>query len=79
LGIGDDELQQAITGGKTETRRLQQPIPVYIQYFTAIARDNGLTGFRADIYGRDSRMISLMFPGQPPTQLASSGSEHTSR
>lgn len=79
LGISDDELQQAIADGKTETRRLQQPIPVYIQYFTAIARDNGQTVFRADIYGRDTRMIAIMFPGQPPTQLASSGSEHTNR
>jgi murein L,D-transpeptidase YcbB/YkuD len=79
LGISDDELQQAIDGGKTEARRLQQPIPVYIQYFTAIARDNGQTGFRADIYGRDARMIGIMFPGPPPRQLASSGSEHTNR
>ena len=79
LGISDDELQQAVSGGKTEVRRLQQPIPVYIQYFTAIAREGGQTGFRADIYGRDARMISIMFPGQPPTQLASSGSRHTSR
>ncbi|HEY8253252.1 MAG TPA: L,D-transpeptidase family protein [Rhizomicrobium sp.] len=79
LGISDDELQQAIAGGKTEARPLQQPIPVYIQYFTAIARDNGQIGFRADIYGRDARMISIMFPGQPPTQLASSGREHTNR
>jgi len=79
LGITDDELQQAIADGKTESRRLQQPIPVYIQYFTAIARDNGPTVFRADIYGRDARMIGLMFPGQPATQLASSGSDHTNR
>jgi murein L,D-transpeptidase YcbB/YkuD len=79
LGISDDELQQAIAGGKTQSRRLQQAIPVYIQYFTAIARDNGPAGFRADIYDRDSRMIGIMFPGQPPTQLASSGSDRTNR
>lgn len=79
LGISDDELQQTIAGGKTEARRLPQPIPVYIQYFTAIARDDGRTVFREDIYGRDARMIAVMFPGQPPTQLASSDSEHTSR
>jgi murein L,D-transpeptidase YcbB/YkuD len=79
LGISDDELQQAIASGKTQARRLNQPIPVYIQYFTAIARDGGQTVFRADIYGRDTRMIGIMFPGQPPTQLAASRSDHTNR
>ena len=64
LGMSDDELQQAIAGGKTEARRLNQPIPVYIQYFTAIAREDGRTVFRADVYGRDARMIGVMFPGQ---------------
>jgi murein L,D-transpeptidase YcbB/YkuD len=79
LGISDDELQQAITGGKTQARRLDQPIPVYIQYFTAIARGDGRTVFREDIYGRDARMIGVMFPGQAPRQLASGGSDHTNR
>jgi murein L,D-transpeptidase YcbB/YkuD len=72
-------LQQVIAGGKTEARRLKQPIPVYIQYFTAIARDDGRTVFRADIYGRDTRMIGIMFPGQPPTQLASTTSGSANR
>jgi murein L,D-transpeptidase YcbB/YkuD len=79
LGMTDNELQQAIAAGKTEARRLKQPIPVYIQYFTAIARDDGRTVFREDIYGRDARMIGTMFPGQPATRLASSGSDHTNR
>ena len=72
LGMADDELQQAIADGKTEARRLNPPVPVYIQYFTAIARDDGQIAFREDIYGRDARMIGVMFPGQAPRQLASS-------
>ena len=79
LGISDDELQQAIATGKTESRHLKQPVPVYIQYFTAIARDDGRIVFREDIYDRDARMIAAMFPGQAPTQLASSGSDHANR
>lgn len=70
LGIGDDELQEAIKGGETESRRLKQPIPVYIQYFTAVARDDGRVLFRDDVYGRDARMIEALFPGQ--ARLASS-------
>ena len=69
LGISDDDLSQAIAGGQTQARHLQQPIPVYIQYFTAIARDDGRVVFREDVYGRDSRMIAAMFPGR--AQLAS--------
>ena len=79
LGMSDDELEQAIAGGKTEARRLDQPIPVYIQYFTVIAQENGRTVFHEDIYGRDARMIGVMFPGQAPRQLADSGSDHTNR
>jgi murein L,D-transpeptidase YcbB/YkuD len=79
LGMSDDELQQAIAGGKTQAQRLKQPIPVYLQYFTAIAREDGRTAFRADIYGRDERMIGIMFPGQAPRQLASGESDHTNR
>jgi murein L,D-transpeptidase YcbB/YkuD len=79
LGITDDELLQAIADGKTEARRLQQPIPVYIQYFTAVAREDGRIAFRGDVYGRDARMIGVMFPGQPPTQLASTTDSSASR
>lgn len=79
LGISDQDLQQAIADGKTESRRLPQPIPVYIQYFTAVARDDGRIAFRGDVYGRDARMIAVMFPGQPPTQLASTAGNPASR
>lgn len=78
LGISEEELEQAIAGGQTEARHLKQPIPVYIQYFTAIARDDGRVLFREDIYGRDARMIAALFPGQT-TQLASSVTAKSSK
>ena len=72
LGMSDQELQILIARGRTDGRRLAAPIPVYIQYWTAIPRDDGHTVFREDVYGRDARMIRVMFPGQTPLQLASS-------
>lgn len=71
LGLEEDELQQLIGDGETQGRRLKQPIPVYIQYWTAITRDDGRTVFRKDVYDRDSRMIAAMFPGRAPVRLAS--------
>jgi murein L,D-transpeptidase YcbB/YkuD len=38
---------------------LEQPVPVYLVYLTAFMRD-GVLHFRADPYGKDSRVISRM-------------------
>lgn len=73
LGLSPEELQRLIDRGRTDGRRLAQPIPVYIQYWTAIPRDDGHVGFREDVYGRDARMIQAMSAGRPPLQLASLG------
>jgi len=64
LGLSDEEVQRMIDRGATSGRRLAAPIPVYIQYWTAIPRDTGQIAFRDDVYGRDTRMIREMFPGQ---------------
>jgi murein L,D-transpeptidase YcbB/YkuD len=78
LGLSDDELGQLITQGETTSRPFKQPVPVFIQYWTAIPRVNGRTVFREDVYGRDTRMIRHMFPGQP-TKLASANLHRPSR
>ena len=64
LGMSDEELQNLIARGRTDGRRLAAPIPVYIQYWTAIPRDDGHIGFREDVYGRDARMIREPAPAQ---------------
>jgi murein L,D-transpeptidase YcbB/YkuD len=79
LGLSEDELEQRISGGQTEQSHLSQPVPVFIQYFTAIARDDGHVGFRGDIYGRDARMIAALYPGQVQAQLASTVSSTAKR
>jgi murein L,D-transpeptidase YcbB/YkuD len=71
LGLQDAELQDLIAQGQTQQRKLKEPIPVYIQYVTAIARDDHRIVFREDVYGRDTKMIASIFPDAGAVQLAS--------
>lgn len=71
LGLDDAELQRLIAQGETQQRKLAEPMPVYIQYVTAIARDDHRTVFRDDVYGRDAKMIASLFPNAGAVQLAS--------
>ena len=47
----------------------ERAIRIYDRF--PIARDDGRTVFRDDVYGRDARMIAAMFPGPGRAQLAS--------
>jgi murein L,D-transpeptidase YcbB/YkuD len=78
LGLSDEELGQLIGTDETDSRHLKQPVPVFIQYWTAIPREDGRIVFREDVYGRDARMIGRMFPGEP-TKLASAGPDQPGR
>lgn len=70
LGLREEELQHLIARGRTDGRRLAAPIPVYIQYGTAVPRGDGQIVFLDDVYGRDARMIRAMFPSQAPLLVA---------
>ncbi|MEP3591219.1 MAG: hypothetical protein ABJN18_16835, partial [Marinobacter sp.] len=39
---------------------LPEPVPVYIQYWTAWVDDRGRLQFRNDIYNRDSRLLARL-------------------
>jgi murein L,D-transpeptidase YcbB/YkuD len=71
LDMEDDRLQELIFAGDTRREPLKQAIPVYILYWTAIARNDHRTVFREDVYGRDARMISVMFPRNGNLAVAS--------
>lgn len=71
LGMSPEQLQNLIARGRTDGRRLPAPIPVYIQYWTAIPREDGHIAFRDDIYGRDARMIQAMSGEHSPLMVAS--------
>ena len=46
-------IREAMARGKSNTVRLQQPLPVVLAYGTVIARADGRVSFLPDIYGHD--------------------------
>jgi murein L,D-transpeptidase YcbB/YkuD len=56
----------ASVGGRVDgqTVTLDQPLPVYIVYFTAFVRD-GILNFRRDPYGKDREAISRLGKSSP--------------
>ena len=64
LGQDDEtQLQELIAKGQTQSERLPQKLPVYLQYWTAVPAD-GTVGFRPDAYGRDAPLIAQLEPKQ---------------
>ncbi len=57
---GLDQVQQAVDSGQTQRLTLQQPVPVYLVYWTAVASPDGRVGFRPDLYSRDKPLISAL-------------------
>lgn len=49
-----------LASGQTHTINLQQPVPVYLVYFTAFTDDQGRIAFRRDIYGRDRIVVEAL-------------------
>ena len=56
-----ENIQQAMNSNKEVTVRLQKPIPVVINYYTAWVDDNGRLNFREDIYKHDMTTAARMF------------------
>jgi murein L,D-transpeptidase YcbB/YkuD len=56
----------ASAGGRVDGQRvsLEQPLPVYIVYFTAFVRD-GAVNFRRDTYGKDREAIARLGKVRP--------------
>jgi murein L,D-transpeptidase YcbB/YkuD len=58
--------------GKRETQRLalENPLPVYLLYWTAKAREDGTVEFRRDPYERDLPLLAAMTGSAPLRRLA---------
>jgi len=57
---GPNSLDSAIASGNTTSLRLNEPLPVYILYWTALANADGSFGFRRDIYSRDEKLMAAV-------------------
>jgi murein L,D-transpeptidase YcbB/YkuD len=55
-----------MTSGKDNvTVRLNQAVPVFIVYGTALALENGEVHFYSDIYGHDAALSQALAKGYP--------------
>ncbi|AOY86924.1 peptidoglycan-binding protein [Marinobacter salinus] len=54
------KINDVLATSRPVTAVLPEPVPVYIQYWTAWVDDNGQLQLRNDIYNRDSRLISRL-------------------
>jgi murein L,D-transpeptidase YcbB/YkuD len=60
-----ERIEAAMQGAAPQTVTLSKPIPVFIVYGTAVARESGEVFFYGDIYGHDRTLHRLLQKGYP--------------
>lgn len=60
-----ERIRQAMARGKSNTLRLDEPIPVLIAYSTAVVKDGGKVYFFPDIYQQDARLEQALRSARP--------------
>lgn len=55
-----ERIHNMVGSNQPKTILLPEPVPVYIQYWTAWVDDRGRLQFRNDIYNRDSRLLARL-------------------
>jgi murein L,D-transpeptidase YcbB/YkuD len=60
-----NELRRGSSYGKTTEVRLEQNIPVFVDYYTAWVNDEGIVNFRNDIYDKDKIVKKYLFENIP--------------
>ena len=65
---GLDQLNKTIALGRTTPIALDDPVPVYMLYWTAVAGADGSVEFRPDRYQRDRRLLAAL--GRPTLSAA---------
>jgi murein L,D-transpeptidase YcbB/YkuD len=58
--LGLENLQEAISSNVNKRISLDNPLPVFVLYWTAIADKDGTVEFRPDVYGRDQRLLAAL-------------------
>jgi murein L,D-transpeptidase YcbB/YkuD len=57
---GLDRIHSLNLTHSTRTISLDQPLPVFVMYFTAIADADGAVNVLPDVYGRDQRLLAAL-------------------
>ena len=61
----DEAIREAMTSGEPRRVNLTTPIPVFVVYATAIARESGEVYFYPDLYGHDAALEVALAGGYP--------------
>ena len=56
-----EKINEAMNSGKEQYVKLNDPVPVFITYYTAWVDQNRVLNFRDDIYGHDKEVTEKMF------------------
>ena len=56
-GITREDIESKIDSGETTSVKLEEPLPVYIVYWTATVDESGKIHFYNDIYDRDTSLL----------------------
>ncbi|MCW8797420.1 MAG: L,D-transpeptidase family protein [Prosthecochloris sp.] len=59
LGWSPEQIESALSSGKTRTVNLSRPIPVFLLYLTAVAEGDEVL-FRNDVYNRDAAVLNAL-------------------
>jgi murein L,D-transpeptidase YcbB/YkuD len=51
-----ETLEGLVAAGSERWLQLDRPLPIYLLYFTAWAREDGTVRFHHDVYGRDEAL-----------------------
>jgi murein L,D-transpeptidase YcbB/YkuD len=63
-----ERVEEAMSGGKSRTLRLAEPVPVLIAYSTVVVKDGGKVYFFPDIYQQDARLAQALRDVRPLRQ-----------
>ena len=73
LVLGEERSRRQITGdidtGRTQRIEINDPLAIYLLYWTAIGTHNGPVEFRRDLYDRDEKLIAALV-APPAAELA---------
>ncbi|TFG51792.1 MAG: murein L,D-transpeptidase [Gemmatimonadales bacterium] len=61
----EEKIREVMNGGEPVRVNLRTPVPVFIVYATAIARENGDVYFYPDLYGHDAALQRALAEGYP--------------
>jgi murein L,D-transpeptidase YcbB/YkuD len=55
-----EAIEKLVESGETKTVFLREPMPILLMYWTVAVQEDGTIGFKRDVYGRDSAVLTAL-------------------